>query len=186
MRVDVQTSLEMRSPDALRPAADPRIPAELRLVDPADHAVNLRLYKGVGAAHAWTDRLVWTPEVWADWTTGVETWRAVAAVHGMPCECGFFELQCQPRGTVEIMIFGLLPDYHGLGLGGWLLTAAIRRAWALHPAGTRRVWVHTRTLDAPGALPNYSARGLVVFDRLVAELATAASAAPVDTRYPQE
>ena len=52
-------------------------------------------------------------------------------------------------------------------LTGETKTEAIRRAWELHPDGTRRVWVHTRTLDAPGALPNYEARGLRVFDAAV-------------------
>jgi GNAT superfamily N-acetyltransferase len=165
--IDVQTSLEMRSPDALRPAAEPRIPAELVRVDPPKPDLNRRLYKGVGAAHGWTDRLVWTPQEWAERTAAVTTYRALAAVHGMPCEAGFFELEVQPRRTVEILIFGLLPDYHGLGLGGWLLTRAIEEAWALHPDGTRRVWVHTRRLDAPSALPNYRARGLTPFDALV-------------------
>lgn len=168
--IDVQTSLEMRSPDALRPAADPRIPADLVRVDPPKPDLNRRLYKGVGAAHGWTDRLVWEAAEWESWAASVTTFRALAAVHGMPCEAGFFELQVQPRGTVEIAIFGLLPDYHGLGLGGWLLTRAIEEAWDLHPDGTRRVWVHTRRLDAPGALPNYLARGLVPFDALVSAL----------------
>lgn len=165
--IDVQTSLEMRSSAQLRPAADPRIPADLQPIPPEKHATNLRLYRGVGGGHEWTDRLVWSPREWEAWAASVTSFRAMAAVHGMPCEAGFFELQAQPRGTVEIMIFGLLPDYHGLGLGGWLLTEAIRRAWDLHPDGTRRVWVHTRRLDAPGALPNYRARGFVPFDALV-------------------
>ncbi|WP_146175257.1 GNAT family N-acetyltransferase [Paraconexibacter algicola] len=170
MRIDVQTSLEMRSPADLRPAAPPRIPADLTPVPPEKDDVNRRLYRGVGAAHAWTDRLSWTPERWAAWTASVTTHRALAAVHGVPCEAGFFELAVQPRGTVEIVIFGLLPDYHGLGLGGWLLTRAIEEAWALHPDGTRRVWVHTRRLDGPAALPNYRARGLRPFDALVSAL----------------
>ncbi len=165
--IDVQTSLEMRSREQLRRAAAPRIPADLVLADPAKPEVNRRLYTGVGAAFGWHDRLEWSPQEWADWTAGVTTHRALAAVHGMPCEAGFFELQVQPRATVEITIFGLLPDYHGLGLGGWLLTRAIEEAWALHPDGTRRVWVHTRRLDGPAALPNYRARGLVAFDALV-------------------
>lgn len=164
MTMVVQTSLEMRSAEHLRPAAPPRTAARLVEVDPADHVTNLRLYRAVGADYGWTDRLGWADDLWVRWCERVVTWRLLA---GADEEAGFFELGCEPRGTVEILIFGLLPAFHGRGLGGWLLTEAIRRAWELHPDGTRRVWVHTRTLDAPGALPNYEARGLRVFDRLV-------------------
>jgi len=167
--VVVQTSLEMRSRDDLRPAATPRIPARLVDVDPGDHTTNLRLYREVGRDYGWTDRLVWDEITWIRWCERVSTWRLMVGEDGGErlSEAGFFELGCQPRGTVEILILGLLPGFHGLGLGGWMLTEAIRRAWDLHPAGTRRVWVHTRTLDAPGALPNYEARGLRIFDRLI-------------------
>jgi hypothetical protein len=34
-------------------------------------------------------------------------------------------------------------------------------AWCLKD--TRRVWVHTCSLDGPAALPNYEARGMVRF-----------------------
>ena len=165
MTVVVQTSLDMRVADDLRPAAAPREPVRLVEVDPADHATNLRLYSAVGADYGWTDRLEWSDDLWVRWCERVVTWRLLAGAEGE--EAGFFELGCQPRGTVEILIFGLLPAFHGRGLGGWMLTEALRRAWELHPDGTRRVWVHTRTLDAPRALPNYEARGLRVFDRLI-------------------
>ena len=48
----------------------------------------------------------------------------------------------------------------GKGLGGLLLTEAIRRAWDF---GASRVWVQTCTQDAPTALPNYLARGFRIF-----------------------
>lgn len=171
--IDVQTSLEMRSPDVLRAAGPPRLPARLERVDPADFALNRRLYSGVGEEYGWTDRLVWSERQWRDWTAGVETWVAIAGDEsdgGGAAHAGFFELQVQPRSTVELAIFGLLPRFHGQGLGGWLLTAALERAWRLHPDGTRRVWVHTRRLDGPAALPNYLARGLRPFDALVADV----------------
>ena len=46
-----------------------------------------------------------------------------------------------------------------LGVGGWLLTRAVERAWEVE--GTRRVWLHTCDLDSPAALGNYRARGFV-------------------------
>jgi len=56
---------------------------------------------------------------------------------------------------LEIAFFGLLPQFSGMGLGGFLLSEAIRLAWELKP---KRVWVHTCTLDHKHALNNYLAR----------------------------
>lgn len=82
----------------------------------------------------------------------------MAYVSGTPA--GYFELETQTDGNIEIAYFGLLPSFIGHGLGGALLTAAVERAWAL---GARRVWVHTCSLDHPRALPGYQARGFRVF-----------------------
>ena len=88
---------------------------------------------------------------------------------------GYFELEKQrdTRNTqeagvststdaVELVYFGVLPPFIGRGVGGALLTEAIRRAWALGP---QRVWVHTCTLDHPAALPNYQKRGFRIYDQ---------------------
>ncbi len=69
-----------------------------------------------------------------------------------------------PRRVVtthlELVYFGLLPAFIGLGLGGALLTDVVQRAWAM---GARRVWLHTCDLDHPRALANYQARGFRIF-----------------------
>ncbi|MGH9312112.1 MAG: GNAT family N-acetyltransferase [Vicinamibacterales bacterium] len=77
---------------------------------------------------------------------------------------GYFELRMHPEPEVrtffvEIAYFGLLPAYLGRGLGKYLLSEAVARAWELHPA---RVWLHTSTLDHAAALPNYLARGFSI------------------------
>jgi hypothetical protein len=56
----------------------------------------------------------------------------------------------------------LMPEQLGRRLGGYLLTRAVELCWAL--PSTRRVWVHTCTLDAPHALRNYEARGFTRFE----------------------
>ncbi len=86
----------------------------------------------------------------------IETW--VAYVSGS--RAGYFELERQSEGNVELAYFGLLPGFVGQGVGGELLTTAIARAWDM---GAARVWVHTCDLDHPQALPNYQARGFRVF-----------------------
>ena len=82
---------------------------------------------------------------------------------------GFAELDGTRPGEVELAYFGLLPGFTGRGIGGHLLTAALRRAWDLPDrwAGfepIKRVWVHTCTLDEqPAALTNYQRRGLTIY-----------------------
>ena len=71
---------------------------------------------------------------------------------------GYYELSEDDDG-VQVAYFGLLGAFHGQGLGGFLLTHALRRGFELAP----RVWLHTCTLDGPAALPNYRARGLRPF-----------------------
>ena len=87
----------------------------------------------------------------------LRTW--VGYYKGSPA--GYYELQQQDGGDVEIAYFGLAPRFIGKGFGGYLLSHAIKSAWNWE--GTRRVWVHTCTLDHPTALQNYKARGLEVY-----------------------
>ena len=165
MRSDVTTwSLEMQDPADLRPAPRPRADVELRraLLPSAEFA--RFLYTAVGGDWYWTDRLPWTHQQWQDRlaTAGVETW--VAYECGTPA--GYFELELlAAEASVEIAYFGLLPGFIGKGIGGWLLTRAIERAWEV---GAHRVWVHTCTLDGPNALANYLARGMKVFKEVTA------------------
>jgi GNAT superfamily N-acetyltransferase len=73
---------------------------------------------------------------------------------------GYFELHRQ-GDEVEILYFGLAPQFIGKGLGGFLLSEAIAKAWQWQ--GANRVWVHTCTLDHPHALKNYQARGFRIY-----------------------
>jgi GNAT superfamily N-acetyltransferase len=152
----VRTYLELTDPTEIRPAADPRIDGDLhiRKVDPPDGATSRWFYLHVGAPHEWTDHLHRTNAEWQTWADTVETW--VATIDDD--RAGYYELRPE-RHQVEIAYFGLLPHAQGQGLGGYLLTHALRRGFELAP----RVWVHTCTLDGPHALPNYKARGLAPY-----------------------
>ena len=154
----VVTDLEMTDPGALRPGREPDVePLLLRAGRPSPELARF-FYRAVGGDWYWVDRIGWTYDEWWDWVSapGRELW--TCWVDGVPA--GYFELDPQGDG-VELAYFGLLPHAAGIGLGGWLLTRAIERAWQLD--GVRRVWVHTCTLDGPHALANYEARGLVPF-----------------------
>jgi GNAT superfamily N-acetyltransferase len=158
MRVDVTTwTLEQLAPEELVGA--PRPDLDLRLVRAERPSPELGrfLYSSVGGNWYWVDRLPWTYARWMEWQqrNGVETW--VAYLGGTPA--GYFELDASKPGEVEIAYFGLFPDCVGRGIGGWLLTRALERAWELRPG---RVWVHTCSLDGPNALANYRARGMCV------------------------
>lgn len=134
--------------------------ADYQLVQVANPAPDFArfLYVGVGAPWKWYMRLNWT---WDEWrkrmkNPKIQLW--VAYSDGAPI--GYFELQKQALGSVEIAYFGLMPDQIGKGFGKPLLEDAIYAAWQL---GGRRVWLHTCSLDHPNALPNYQRRGLKVF-----------------------
>jgi len=121
---------------------------------------NRFLYQFVGAAWSWTDKLSWTDDQWKAFAEAdnLRTW--VAYVEGSPA--GYFELQAQDNTSVELAYFGLAPNFLGKGMGGYLLSQAIKMAWAWNDP--QRIWVHTCSLDHPYALRNYQARGFVVYN----------------------
>jgi GNAT superfamily N-acetyltransferase len=152
------TYLEMTSPSEAAPYTGERR-LDVRRAEIPSPELNRFLYMAVGSPWWWHERLVWDRERWMLWLDRpeVETWVGYRA--GTPA--GYFELEAQPGGMVEIVYFGLLPSFIGQGLGAELLSAAVTRAWE---RATTRVWVHTCTLDHASALPNYQARGFRVYD----------------------
>jgi GNAT superfamily N-acetyltransferase len=147
--------LEMASPGLLRPGRPPRQePLLMRAARPCAELSRF-FYRAVGGNWYWIDRLEWSYQEWQGWAEQVETWAAY--VDGTPA--GYFELQQRPSGAVNIALFGLLPWAVGQGLGGWLLTRAVERAWELGP---ERVTVNTCSVDGPHALANYQARGFAI------------------------
>jgi GNAT superfamily N-acetyltransferase len=160
--------LEQTAPSDLVPAPEPVSERDVRFVRCGIPSPDFSrfLYERIGGDWQWTDRLAWSDEQWRAWVErpGSETW--VLYERGTPA--GYAELDAQPEGAVELAYFGLLPGFLGRGLGGHMLTLTLRRAWDL--AGrwpdrepTRRVWVHTCSLDGEHALANYRARGLRVY-----------------------
>ena len=131
----------------------------VREVLPPEPALNSRFYEQVGGDWQWTDRLPWSAEEWIAYAARPELHTFVGTLADE--EVGYFELEEQEGGDVEIALFGLLPAFIGRGVGGAFLSAAVDRAWAL--PGTERVWVHTCTHDHEHALANYEKRGFRVF-----------------------
>jgi GNAT superfamily N-acetyltransferase len=163
----VRTYLTLDDPAQLRAAkpADPSARIERR--SPCTVALYRRLYHDVGEPWFWHERLKWTDDELAQYLAApnVRVWELLVAGES----AGYFELYRHDDGSVEIDYFGLLPDFIGRGLGGWMLTRAVEEAWAM---GANRVWLHTCTLDSPRALPGYKARGFREFktERLEVEI----------------
>ena len=74
---------------------------------------------------------------------------------------GFFELIFHPENNeTEIAYFGILEEYQNKKLGSFLLSEAIKKSFA---SNTKRVWLHTCSLDHKNALNNYISRGMKIF-----------------------
>ncbi len=158
MRVDITTTyLEMRDRSQVHQAYRERGDLEIKQITTPLPEFNRFLYTAVGGDWYWLDRLAWTYQQWLDWLDRPEVQTWVAYMSGAPA--GYFELEAQAEGDVELVYFGLLPRFIGEGLGAHLLTIAVEQAWEM---GARRVWLHTCTLDHPSALANYCARGFRV------------------------
>jgi GNAT superfamily N-acetyltransferase len=163
-----RTYLRLDALAALRPAAPPRAAAVLHPLDRHDLAGWRALYARVGAPWQWHDRDAWTDRQLAHYLAdeAVRVWRVLvidddpADGRNAPRDAdGLLELCRHDDGSVEVVYLGLVEAACGRGLGAWLVSEAVRRAFA---DGARSVWLHTCTLDAPAALPNYLARGFAI------------------------
>ncbi|MER6394884.1 GNAT family N-acetyltransferase [Kitasatospora sp. NPDC001603] len=117
----------------------------------------------VGAAYGWRSSSR-TDQQWTE-LARAHPHRQYWLVELSGTTAGIAALEPQAGGEVEIVTFGLLPEYVGQGLGGHALTLALRQAWATEPfeaESVRRVWLHTDSNDHPTALGNYLRRGLRV------------------------
>jgi len=150
--------LEMRDRSAFRAAPfHPDFSAVL--IDPPNPDINREFYLSVGAPWQWTDRLDWSAEGWKKHVHRDALKTFLGQLNGK--NIGYFELEAQSHGNIEILYFGLLPDYIGKGLGASLLTAAILNAWEFPNA--KRVWLHTCNHDHKHALGNYLSRGFELY-----------------------
>lgn len=116
------------------------------------------LYEAVGGDYHWLSRRTMSDEALAAILGDPRDQSHVLHVEGNPA--GIAELDRGRPGEIELVQFGLMPEYLGQGLGRWFLQWTIDRAWSYEP---RRFWLHTCTLDHPAALPNYLKAGFAPF-----------------------
>jgi GNAT superfamily N-acetyltransferase len=154
----VTTYLHMLDRSEFKPTYLHRSNIQVLEMDAADVAFYRFLYSEVGREWRWRDRLLLSDvDLFAILgQPGVSI--HVLYVDGVPA--GYVELAKQ-GDTTEIAYFGLRPDFFGRGLGKYLLSYGIEKAWE---GGAMRVWVHTCNLDGPHALDNYLKRGFSIYD----------------------
>lgn len=119
------------------------------------------LYDTVGDGLMWIDRKNMSDAELARNISDELVEVYVLYVSGVPA--GYFEVDARGKpAEVELKYFGLIRDFHGRGLGKYLLAEAITACWAHVP---ERVIVDTCTFDGPIALPLYQKMGFVPYDR---------------------
>ena len=138
-----------------------RLSAEysINLIDPTNFQLNKFFYKNIGKNHKWVDRLTWSEEKWINYVSSKNV-NSYVLKHRDDL-VGFFELIFHPENNeTEIAYFGILEEYQNKKLGSFLLSEAIKKSFVNN---TKRVWVHTCSLDHKNALNNYISRGMKIF-----------------------
>ncbi|MDB9741444.1 GNAT family N-acetyltransferase [Akkermansiaceae bacterium] len=153
----LRTYMEIKSLDEFIPFN--KEDSKLRVVEMAvkQWQFNKFLYELVGSRWAWVDKLKWSDSQWMKYVNDRKLVTYVGYHEGSVA--GYFELIKRGK-EIEIAYFGLVADFIGQGLGGQMLTIAIRDAFDL---GATRVWLSTCNLDHPAAIPNYAARGMKIY-----------------------
>tara|TARA_B110000196_G_scaffold4543_1_gene4053 strand:- start:1021 stop:1524 length:504 start_codon:yes stop_codon:yes gene_type:complete len=151
--------LEIKSLKDFKEVKKPSDNYFIDLLNPKDFQLNKFFYKTVGKKYQWIDRLSWTDQNWIDYVSDKKL--STYLLKEKKKIVGYFELIFyQDIKEAEIAYFGILEEYFGKKLGGYLLSEAIKESFLL---GSSRVWVHTCTLDHKNALKNYLARGMKIF-----------------------
>ena len=151
--------LEIRSLDELKEVQKPSENYFVEFTDPKDFQLNKFFYKKIGKNCQWIDRLIWTELNWIDYTSNDQLFTCI--LKDKSEIAGYFELLFNKQSKqAEIAYFGILEEYYGKKLGGYLLSEAIKSSFNM---GCERVWAHTCSLDHKNALKNYLARGMKNF-----------------------
>jgi len=151
--------LDIRSLDELKEVKKPLEIYFVELADPKDFQLNKFFYKNIGKNYQWIDRLFWTDLDWIDYISNKNLF--TYTLKDQENIAGYFELLLNSNSNeAEIVYFGILEDYFGKKLGGYLLSEAIKQSFRKK---STRVWVHTCSLDHKNALKNYLSRGMKIF-----------------------
>jgi len=155
----VVTYLEMRD----RPAqaeTNPEVRLR-RIVDPELDWYR-RIYRRAGAKWFWFSRLEMSDEQLTSVLSRSTT--VIFTAERGSTEIGWAELDRSDPRNVEIASFAVFTEWQGKGLGRAFMAEVLARAWS---DGPERVWLHTCTLDSPGALAFYLKCGFRAYKRAI-------------------
>ena len=152
--------LEIKSIYDLNEVEKPSHSYLLNLIEPKDFQLNKFLYKQIGKKYHWIDRLAWTDKNWIVYVSNKNLITYI--LKNNDDLVGYYELIFSgERQEIEIAYFGILEEYFGKKLGGFLLSELIKKSFSFN---IKRVWVHTCSLDHKNALKNYLARGMKIYN----------------------
>ena len=154
---DVVTYLERTEPPSGAPVPLPAGLAVKRLEAPAPDWYRT-LFRRIGEDWLWTSVLVMSEAALAARLADPAT--EILVIEKAGATIGLAELDRHEPRSVEIVLFGVVPQATGTGAAHLLMDAALRRAFA---PGVERVWLHTCTFDHPRAVPFYRRAGFVPF-----------------------
>ena len=160
METIIRNYLEIKSLNQLSEIKKPGGNYSLNQVSPNDFQLNKFFYKQIGKNYQWFDRLIWTDKNWIEYVSSPNLFTFV--LKNNEEIAGFFELiYHKNRSETEIAYFGLLKEYFGKKLGGYMLSEAIKKSFSYN---VKRVWAHTCSLDHKNALKNYLSRGMKIYN----------------------
>ena len=155
----IRNYLEIKSPKELNEIINNDKNFLIRKLESNDFQLNKFFYKQIGKKYHWTDRLQWSDQKWINYVSYKKLYTFILQ-HNEDL-VGYFELiHHDDKNEIEIAYFGILEEYYGKKIGGFLLSEAIKESFLFK---VNRVWLHTCTLDHKNALQNYISRGMKVF-----------------------
>ena len=160
METIIRNFLEIKSLNQLSEMKKSDDNYSLNQVIPNDFQLNKFFYKQIGKNYQWVDRLIWTDKNWIEYVSSPNLFTFV--LKNNDDIAGFFELMYhKDKLETEIAYFGLLKEYIGKKLGGYMLSEAIKKSFSYN---VKRVWAHTCSLDHKNALKNYLSRGMKIYN----------------------
>ena len=169
METIARNYLEIKSLNQLSEIKKPGDNYSLNQVLPNDFQLNKFFYKQIGKNYQWFDRLIWTDKNWIEYVSSPNLFTFV--LKNNEDIAGFFELiYHKDKLETEIAYFGLLKEYFGKKLGGYMLSEAIKKSFSFN---VKRVWAHTCSLDHKNALKNYLSRGMKIYNTETANIKSA-------------
>lgn len=131
-----------------------------------DAAAYRALYRAVGEQWGWFSRLAWSDAQLA--AHFADPGNAAFHVTDAQGSVGIVELDARATDETELAFFGVVPERIGKGYAAAMMDFAVAQAFTRPIA---RFFVHTCTLDHPGALRFYEKSGFKPYRRAV-EIAT--------------